>query len=249
MESTEVHARLKAKLDAYKPSAETVKLVQETPTLLLVGISGAGKDSITKELLKTGKYRLLVSYTTRQPRENNGIMEQDGREYHFITMEEAERMVDAGAYVEANLYGSNVYGTGVDEIKAVHDAQKIAVTDMEVQGVDEYMHIGTNAKAVFILPPNYEIWQSRLARRYGDTMVQADFEKRMARALQEIEHALRTPYFSFVVNDVLTDAAAEIDQIASGQITAAEKEAAHRVANALAYSLKLSIAAHQPAHA
>ena len=248
MESTEVHARLKEKLEQYKPSQETIALVQQTPTLLLVGISGAGKDSITKELLKTSRYHLLVSYTTRTPRENDGVMERDGVEYHFITLEESERMVDAGLYVEANIYGSNVYGTGVDEIKTAHDAGKIAVTDMEVQGVDEYMHIGTNAKAVFILPPNYEIWQRRLAKRYGDMMDQADFEKRMATALQEIEHALRTPYFSFVVNDSLADAVAQVDKIASGQAGTTETEAAHRVANALVYSLKLSIAAHQPAH-
>lgn len=248
MESTEVHARLKDKLEQYEPSAETVELVRQTPILLLVGISGAGKDSITKELLKTGKYHMLVSHTTRQPRENDGVMEQDGVEYHFITLEESERMVDAGEYVEANIYGSNVYGTSAAEVKTAHDAHKIAVTDLEIQGVADYMKIDpANTKAVFILPPNYEIWQSRLAKRYGATMDQADFEKRMARALQEIEHALSTPYFSFVINNVLADAVAEVGRTASGEPEVAEKEAAHRVANALAYSLKLSIAAHQPA--
>ena len=248
MESAEVHARLKDKLEKYQPSSETVELVRQTPILLLVGISGAGKDSITKELLKTGRYHMLVSHTTRQPRENDGVMERDGVEYHFITLEESERMVDAGAYVEANIYGSNVYGTSAAEVKAAHDADKIAVTDLEILGVADYMRIDPdNTKAVFILPPNYEVWQSRLAKRYGATMDQADFEKRMARALQEIEHALSTPYFSFVVNDSLTDAAVEVDRIALGRPETAEKAAAHRVANALAYSLKLSIAAHQPA--
>jgi guanylate kinase len=248
MEGSEVHARLKEKLEKYQPSAATITLVRSTPILLLAGISGAGKDSITNELLKTGKYYTLVSHTTRSPRENDGVMEQDGVEYHFITLEESERMVDNGAYVEANIYGSNVYGTSAAEVQAAHDAHKIAVTDLEVQGVADYMKIDpNNTKAVFILPPDYEVWQSRLAKRYGAAMDQADFEKRMATALQEIEHALRTPYFSFVINNVLEDAVAEVGRIASGQPETAEKEAAHRVANALAYSLKLSIAAHQPA--
>jgi len=248
MESTEVHARLKQKLEAYKPSEETVALVRATPVLLLVGISGAGKDSITKGLLKTGRYHQLVSHTTRQPRENDGVMERDGVEYHFITLEESERMVDAGAYVEANIYGTNVYGTSATEIQMAHDAHKIAVTDLEVQGVADYMQIDPdNTKAVFILPPNYEVWQKRLSKRYGTTMDQADFEKRMATALQEIEHALRTPYFSFVVNDSLENAVAEVDRIAKGEPETTQKETAHRVAAALAYSLKLSLAAHQPA--
>lgn len=246
MESAEVHARLKDKLEKYTPSPETVTLVRDTPILLLVGIAGAGKDSIAKELFKTGQYYMLVSHTTRRPRENDGVMEQDGVDYHFITLEESERMVDTGAYVEANIHVGNVYGTSAAEIQVAHDQHKIATTDLEIQGVADYMNIDPdNTKAVFVLPPNYEIWQARLTKRYGATMNQEDFEKRMARALQELEHALHTPYYSFVVNDSLVDAAKEVDRIAHGEAETAAKETAHRVANALTYSLKLSLATGQ----
>lgn len=42
----------------------------------------------------------------------------------------------------------------------------IAVTDVDVQGVDEYKNISSSVKAVFVLPPSYEEWISRLKNRY-----------------------------------------------------------------------------------
>src|ERR1039458_2227628 len=89
-----MNASLAAKLAAYKPAAATTELIRSTPILLLVGPTGAGKDSLKDKLLATGQYHHIVSHTTRPPRINHGIVEQDGREYHFIDMATAEKMLD-----------------------------------------------------------------------------------------------------------------------------------------------------------
>jgi len=77
-------------------------------------------------------------------------------------------MLREGAFIEAKTYSGNLYGTSVTEIVHANQEGKIAITDMEVQGVAEYKAIAPKVIAEFILPPNFEEWQRRLHSRYGD---------------------------------------------------------------------------------
>src|SRR4051794_18748895 len=95
---------LERKLATYQPTAETKELIKQTPILLLVGPTGAGKDSIKDKLLSTGRFHHIVSHTTRPPRINHGVVEQDGREYHFIDKTSAGRMLDDHSFIEAKIY-------------------------------------------------------------------------------------------------------------------------------------------------
>jgi guanylate kinase len=208
-------ATLQELVDTYKISPAAIELVKTTPIVLLVGVSGAGKDTIKHQLLQTGKYHHIVSHTTRAPRENGGVMEQDGVEYHFITKEQAADMLRQGAFIEAKKYSDHVYGTSVAEIQKAHDEGKIAVTDLEVQGVAEYKKISPTVIAEFILPPNYGEWQRRLHSRYGDKVADPeDIARRMQTAIAELEEALDKPYYHFVVNENLDEAVEAVDSIA-----------------------------------
>jgi guanylate kinase len=124
-------------------------------------------------------------------------------------------MLHAGEFVEANQYGGNIYGTSVAEIRAAHDEGKIAVTDLEVQGVAEYKQISATVIAVFILPPSYEEWQRRLHSRYGAKGADpADIAKRMRTAIAELQEALDKPYYHFVVNENVDEAVKAVNSIA-----------------------------------
>jgi guanylate kinase len=210
--------RIATKLAAYNPAEKTVDLVKETPIVLLVGISGAGKDTIKHHLLNTGNYHHIVSHTTRPPRENHGVLEQDGVDYHFIDLAQAEALLDEGRFVEAKMYSGNVYGTSAAEIQAARDENKIAITDIEVQGVAEYKTMSTNVISIFVLPPDYGAWQQRLRARYGDKVPDpVDMEKRMHTAVRELEEALKVPYYHFVMNDDLETAIETVDKIGHNQ--------------------------------
>src|SRR4051812_13034101 len=130
--------KLVQKLAAYEPSQASKELIKQTPVLLLVGPTGAGKDSVKDELLKTGQFHHIVSHTTRPPRINHGVIEQDGREYHFVDEATAAKMLDGRAFIEAKIYSGNLYGTSAAEIQAANNEAKTAMTDLEVQGVAEY---------------------------------------------------------------------------------------------------------------
>lgn len=143
----------KQKLADYKMPREAIELINGTRIVFLVGISGAGKNTVLRKLINAGEYQYIVSHTTRKPRYNKGIPEKDGTEYHFIDTVAAERMLDKKEFVEAKIYGKNIYGTSIAEIKRARDNNKIAITDVEVQGIAEYKAAAPRVLAVFLLPP------------------------------------------------------------------------------------------------
>jgi len=210
-----MEAELQTLVNRYELSPVAIDLVRQTRIVLLVGISGAGKGTITQKLLETGKYHRIVSHTTRRPRENDGVMEQDGVDYHFITPERAAEMLKNNEFVEAKKYSENVYGTSVAEIRKAHHEGKVAIADIEVQGVSEYKAISPEVIAEFILPPGYEEWQRRLRARYGGHGADpSDLSRRMHTAILELTEALEQPYYHFIVNENLDEAVEAADSIA-----------------------------------
>lgn len=75
--------------------------------LYLLGKSGSGKDTILKELLKDEELSLrpFTLYTTRPIRPG----EKNGREYNFITEEEAKELERSKRLIEMRVYNT-VYG-------------------------------------------------------------------------------------------------------------------------------------------
>jgi guanylate kinase len=191
---------IEEKIKNYKCSSQTVELIKSTPIILIVGPTGAGKDTLKDMLLASGNYHHIVSHTTRPPRINKGIKETDGLEYHFIDRQEAERMIDNYEFIEVKYYSGNIYGTSVSEIEIAHKDSKVALTDIEVQGVAEYKGIDKNVMAIFLVPPDFEEWQKRLSSRYGDVVDAEDHEQRLRAALDEINQLLNTDYYTAVVN-------------------------------------------------
>lgn len=221
-------------INSYAMPGRAIELLQKAKVVFVVGVSGAGKNTIISGLLKTGKYKLVISHTTRQPRENHGVMEQDGQDYHFIDEETAESMLANDEFIEAKFYSGNIYGTSLKEVEDAYHEGKIAVSDIEVQGVAEYMNASSNVTPIFILPPDFETWQARLRLRYGGKEPdQADMQKRMETAKKELNEALSKDYFEFVINDDLHRAVTAVDEVAHGSLSAEKNEQARNLAQDL----------------
>jgi guanylate kinase len=219
----------------YQPSADTAALVRRVPLVLFVGISGAGKDTIKHRLLATGKYYNYISHTTRAPRENHGKLEVDGEDYFFISRAKALEMLRNGDFVEAKQYSGNIYGTSRHGLELAEKASKIAINDVEVQGVTEYKNISEDVIAIFLLPPSYKEWRHRLMSRYAESDLSgANMHMRIEAAARELRHALDTGYYHFVVNDDLDVAVNACNQIAhSGNTFHHKDEEAREVAEQL----------------
>lgn len=191
----------------YQPSRAAKQLVREARVVLLVGISGAGKDTIKRHLLEQGDFHDIVSHTTRAPRYNNGIVEQNAVDYHFIDPETAKTMLEEQRFIEAKFVHGTVYGTSMAELETAYKEGKIAITDIDVQGVDEYKLLSREVVAIFILPPTFDAWRQRLRQRYAtEEDFLAEWPKRRDSAINELRRALELPYYHFVINDDLATA-------------------------------------------
>ena len=81
---------------------------------VVAAASGTGKSSLVKAWREADpQLELSVSHTTRAPRGQ----EIDGREYHFVSHEEFDRLVAADAFVEWAQVHGNRYGTSRQEIE------------------------------------------------------------------------------------------------------------------------------------
>ena len=202
-------------VEKYQVPEHARTIVDAATILLLVGISGAGKDTIKKRLLKDTDYVDIISHTTRHPRTNDGVRETNGLEYNFINDAQAEAMLRDEAFIEAKYVHGTIYGTSISAVKKAYDLNKIAVTDLDVQGVAEYKDISQDVMALFILPPNYNVWLERLHKRYATHEEFIDeWPKRRASAISELTHALEVPYYHFIINDDLDRAVRVINEIA-----------------------------------
>ncbi len=206
---------IEKRIESYTPPKEAVKAVRKSKIALLVGISGAGKDTVKKGLLARPGFGEIISHTTRAPRENSGILEKDGVDYHFIDEETARDMLVRGDFIEAKFVHGTVYGTATDDVISAAK-QGVAVTDLDVQGVAEYKAISDDVIAIFIIPPSYDVWLQRLRRRYTtEEEFMREWPKRRDSAREELRRALDVPYYHCVINDDIdraVEVAAEIAQ-------------------------------------
>jgi len=223
----------------YTADQQAIETVQSVPVVLLAGISGAGKDTIKKELLATGDYHKIVTTTTRQPRPG----EKDGMHYHFVSLDKVQEMLENHELIEANYYSNNVYGASVAEFQKAHDEDKIAIADIDVNGVEAFMRIAPeNVHPIFLVPPSYVEWYERWQSRYGDTYSEHldDLARRKATAVDELLHVEKTPYFFIVVNDELEQAVREVGEIAR---TGQQDDVAHRHGRGVLQALRVDMQA------
>ena len=206
----------------YKPSDEVAELVENTNIVLLCGITGAGKDTVKNKLLERESYEKIVTSTTRAPRENDGVMEQDGREYHFFTTEQAIDNVRNQRYFEVAVVHGRINGVTADEIRRHHDADSIAIGDVDYQGIDYFKKYAPSTLAIFLIPPSFETWMDRLKKRYDteEDFAEAWPERRKS-AVRELEWVLEKGHCHILVNDDLEKAVEQTGALIHGEITSA----------------------------
>jgi guanylate kinase len=172
--------------------------------------SGSGKSTLVSEVRRLVEgLEFSISYTTREPRGS----EEDGREYHFTSRENFERMIAAGEFLEwAEVFG-NYYGTAIAALDHARENHKDLLLDIDVQGALQVMQRLPKAVSIFILPPSPQVLEMRLRNRsQAEGMTQESvIATRLNNARSELEKI--SDYKYALVNDVLDQAAAEMRAI------------------------------------
>src|SRR5918912_1954984 len=171
--------------------------------LVVTGPSGVGKGTLIKRLReRMPQFELSISATTRKPRPG----EVDGRDYHFLSLEEFERRLARGEFLEHAVYAGNMYGTPRSELERARAAGKDVVLEIEVQGARQVREALPEALQVFIAPPSDEALRERLEGRSTDSP--EEIERRLTRAREEL--AAREEFGKVIVNDDLDRAVGEL---------------------------------------
>ncbi|MDA1284145.1 MAG: guanylate kinase [Proteobacteria bacterium] len=164
--------------------------------IVLSSPSGAGKTSISRQLIKIDKQiALSISCTTRTIRKG----EKEKKDYYFIKEKSFNEMITKDELLEyANVFG-NLYGTPKNKVLALTIKNKDVLFDIDWQGFQQLKQNEFDVVGIFILPPSKKELARRLDKRGRDT--KEEVVNRMKLAQSEISHFLEYDYI--VVNDDL----------------------------------------------
>jgi len=176
--------------------------------LILSSPSGAGKTTLTRDLLqdKSLDLTLSISVTTRSRRTS----EVDGIHYFFKTKDEFDRLKVQDDLLEYAEVHGNYYGTPRSPVEAVLNQGRDMLFDIDYQGTQQVQKRAPNdVVTIFILPPSMKELRARLERRAED---EAEvIAKRLHNARNEIT---RWPIYDYViVNEDIQTALAQVKSI------------------------------------
>jgi guanylate kinase len=170
----------------------TAEIKRRGLMLVLSSPSGAGKTTLSRELLQSDNGIVIsVSATTRARRPN----EVDGRDYHFVTPEKFAALVKSDEFFEHATVFEHRYGTPKQPVMAALAAGRDVLFDIDWQGTQQLKERAReDLVSVFVLPPSHDELERRLKTRAQDS--DDVVARRMAKAASEISH---WPEYDYVV--------------------------------------------------
>ena len=170
---------------------------------MVAGPSGAGKDTLLKEVMKGLNLHLSVSATTRKPRPG----EVEGRDYHFISDDEFDRLLADNAFLEWKEVYGNRYGTLTSEVEEAVESGRDIVLEIDVKGALDVKSRVRDALLIFIMPPSIEELEARLRSRDADN--EGEIKTRTDIAPWEMDTGTKE-FDVIIVNDDIDRAAGEL---------------------------------------
>ena len=165
--------------------------------------SGAGKTTLTRmALAQNPRLALSVSTTTRAPRPG----EEDGVHYHFVSVEAFKAMQAGGEFLESAEVHGNFYGTTRSGIEALLSEDRDVILEIDWQGAQQVRRIYPESVGIFIVPPSFDVLETRLQGRGQDSA--EVIARRVANAREELQHLDEFPYV--IINENLEEALAEL---------------------------------------
>lgn len=157
--------------------------------LIISGPAGSGKGTVLSHLLAgRDDFAYSVSMTTRPPRPG----EVNGVNYHFVSHEEFDQLVEQGGLLEYTRYCGNGYGTPRKQAEEVLASGRNLILEIEVDGAMQVKAKFPEAVAIMLLPPSFAVQEARLRGR--GTESEEKIQARLAQTRREIPLADRYDY-------------------------------------------------------
>lgn len=202
-------------LNSYHISDRARQALEGLRLVLMVAPTSTGRNTLIRHLIKTGSYHYVVSDTTRPPRVNDGVMEQNGKQYWFRSEEEMLADLKSGAFLEAELiHDQQVSGISIRELLSAKQEGKVAVTDIDLQGIHNVIRVKPDTVSIMLLPPSYDEWQKRISRR--GHMGREEYSRRLATAYRIFTDGVENDYYHYVIAEDVEQTTLIIDSLVKG---------------------------------
>ena len=136
-------------------------LMRNHKRIILVGKAASGKDHLRKRFESRG-FNYAVTYTTRPPRDG----EVNGKDYYFISEDEAKTLIESNFFYEYVIFNGWVYGTSNSEFYSKD------LFIMTPEGVSRIKPEDRKTSFIIYMDIEMSIRMTRLANRNmpGDSM-------------------------------------------------------------------------------
>lgn len=132
--------------------------------VILSGVSGAGKDTIKKEIIKRVENVVSIPSITSRPIRPGDIA---GETYIFVSDEEFKKMIENNELYEYDIHHNHYYGVPKNLLDEKVNNGKIVIKDVDVNGTEHLIEIlRKNMKVItiFLRVPREEL-RRRLEER------------------------------------------------------------------------------------
>jgi guanylate kinase len=199
------HHQLLDSVRNYETPGPSIELLNQSPPLIIAGMSSTGKNAIAKKIIEQSNYRRVVTHTTRGPRPG----EVSGRDYWFVSEEEFLNLIKDQIFIETQqVHQESFYGTSIEAYKAVIASGYQPLLVVDVYGEAKMIKNVENLRPFFILPPSFEVWMERWEKR--GFMSHPEKSRRLHTAKDELQIAINDERFILVVNYEVPQAAKTI---------------------------------------
>ncbi|XP_023565690.1 leucine-rich repeat and guanylate kinase domain-containing protein isoform X2 [Octodon degus] len=167
------------------------------PMLILAGPQACGKRELAHRLCRQFNtyFRYGACHTTRPPYFGEG----DRVDYHFISQEVFDEMLNMGKFILTFNYGSYSYGLNRDTVEGIARDGLASCIHMEIEGVRSLKCSYFEPRYILVIPMNKEKYEGYLRRK--GLFSRAEIEFAVSRVDLYIKINQKFPgYFDAVIN-------------------------------------------------
>ena len=163
---------------------------KEHTTLLILGKSASGKDTLANRLCNRANLSQLISYTTR-PRRTN-----EGETHKFVSKEDYQAMLaNNEVAVDTNIAGNYYWAT----IKQLYEADVYIIDCVGYKKLKELNLPGLRLVSVFINVPDNIREERALNKRGDDRLI---FRKRCIDENTQFREMLKNADFDYAISNI-----------------------------------------------
>ena len=124
--------------------------------IVLIGAKDVGREVLRNKLLAldASRFEVPVPVTSRAPRPTaTGQLEQEGRDFHFVTREQFQADVAAYRLAEFGEFDGNLYGTSFESVRRIVQAGRVAILLAHVEAIRVLYESDLKPYFVFVAAP------------------------------------------------------------------------------------------------